>query len=138
MAFVALLLIAALMMRLFPYIEAWQRVKRLPTIHDPHVFIQEFEPEGKTSVELQIYTPGLGMDGGRLIRSPLLPYTELTTQSIVQQKCTTTYSTRQRDTSGIAGRYLNIDRFWNVFWVEIDICGERTAFYGPYRVSALL
>jgi len=114
---------------------AYLLVRTLPTVQDPVIFTREFNPDGKKTEDLAISTPGLGFDGGRVVISPLFPYTELRTRYVISAICRGQYKYgKQVVDLSQEGRYINTDSFWNVFWVELGRCGEHTKFFGPYRV----
>lgn len=61
------------------------------------------------------------LPSGRNLGSSLFPYITATTIAIDSRNC--------------PRRYINVDPLWNVFWVEVAQCGEKTKFYGPYRTE---
>ncbi len=117
----------------FLFLNSYLKVRSLTGINNPKLFIEQFDPTGKEAVEFEI----VGLEG-RTIISPLFPYKELTTQTIKETYPHVTYSQdTETDLTG-EGRWMNLDPFWNVFWVEISPAGkayERSKFYGPYRIE---
>jgi len=94
------------------------KVRLLTKVSDPIGFTKNFDIIGKQSTRLPIKSRGFFWPSGRVITSPYFPHKELSTISIEAYKC--------------PRRYLNIDKFWNIFWVEIVECGEHTKLFGPY------
>ena len=89
-------------------------LKSFPTIDNPVTFTKNYEPDSNL-----LYKHKIGGLEGRVINSPYFPYTQLTTRWVEERKC--------------PKRYYSVDTFWNIIWVEIVNCGERTKFYGPFR-----
>lgn len=112
-------------------LQAYLTVRTLPAIADPVRFAEELEPTRQEPVNL-----GVGGIEGRVIRSPFFPGRKLTTTSIVAAKCLFQYSEGKEANLSLEGRYLNVDPFWKIFWVEVARCGERTQFFGPYRLQS--
>ena len=98
----------------------------LPAVTNPEAYTKEFDPKRQSPVELEVKSQGFT---GRVVRSSLFPHADLETRQI----------TNMVDSKSIYGtcqeRYFNRDPYWKVFWVEVATCGERTKFYGPYRVA---
>ena len=109
----------------------YQEIGTLPLVEDPIVFTREFEPNSKISVHLKIKSKGFT---GRSISSPFYPHKKLKTTPITGLGgCHYVYSKGEESLISREGRYINVDPFWKVFWVEIARCGEHTMFFGPYR-----
>ena len=96
------------------------KIQAIPRIEDPSSFTRDFDPAGKTSTNFEIKSKGFS---GRVVRSPYFPNKELETTTVEAYKC--------------PKRYVNTDKFWKIFWVEIANCEERTEFFGPYRFSGV-
>lgn len=94
---------------------------RLPLEYSPIEFGRNFDPKDRSSVELHSTSIGIIFPSGRNLGSSLFPYITLTTIAIDSRNC--------------PRRYINVDPLWNVFWVEVAQCGEKTKFYGPYRTG---
>ncbi len=105
---------------------SWQNNK-LPLEKDATRFAIEHNPGKHEAVNLRISQRGLGFGGGRVIKSPLFPYSEIETTQVLTLAESRRYSRCEE-------RYLNIDHFWKIFWVEIVACGENTKFFGPYKL----
>lgn len=112
------------------FLRTYLKVRTLPTLQDPVKFTREFNPAGKETTKLEIS----GWEG-RIIRSSLFPYTTLKTTQIIQGTCEGRYQDGKEINLSQEGRYLNIDSFWKVSWVEVAMCGEHTKFFGPYKMA---
>jgi hypothetical protein len=115
------------------YKDAAEKVRALMSVKDPKTFTKEFNPNGQTSVRLEVGSGFLGQD--RVILSPFFPHKELITVQVTPGECHFKYIGDKEINLSTEGRYLNTDPFWNVFWVEISKCYETTKFFGPYRLS---
>ena len=104
------------------------QVRALPLTGNPKSFVESFNPEGQEPVSLEV-----GGLEGRVIHSPFLPYVKLKTQSIINSEVILTYNNGEEINKSTEGRYLNMDPFWNIYWVEISRFPEKTKFYGPFR-----
>ncbi len=109
------------------------RIQSLPVVVDPRAFAADFDNKDKTPVKLEVDSVGFFPPRG-IKRSPYFPYRKLEIISITPSEvCQTVITPKQKITSG-ERRYIEIDRLWGTFWVEIAKCGSRSEDYGPYRL----
>jgi hypothetical protein len=115
------------------FLRTYLEISQLPLVADPVEFTKRYDYRGKPSTE------SLGLNialKGRELLSPYFPHWIINTTYMSDDIC------RHIVTNGGVSvvlreeRWLNVDPFWNVFWVEIGKCGEHTMFFGPYRLHA--
>lgn len=119
------------------HLQARSQVNNVSFIDDPKKFVKEFNPEGKNPVQLEIFSAHVFWGGGRLIKSPLHPYTKLETVEVIHGECYSRSENGRVSNLSREGRNIDLDPFWKVFWVEIIQCGVNTRFFGPYRYTAI-
>jgi hypothetical protein len=120
------------------FLGTYIKISALPIVTDPVEFTKQYDYEGKP------FTEYLGVNialKGRELLSPYFPYRLLDGTYMSDGKCRHIIN----NNDGVLvvlreERWLNIDPFWNVFWVEIEKCGEHIGpnmFFGPYRIRAI-
>jgi hypothetical protein len=135
-SFIALVVFIKCSFVLWSYLQSYSLVNNLELIKDPETFTKDFKPAGEHNVKLESYSAQWGFfGGGRLIKSPLPPNRGLETLKIIQGRCSYTYTKDNKFIFSTESRYLHIDQFWKVFWVEIAKCDEGGRFFGPYRFA---
>ena len=105
------------------------RFARCPLLRTRSAFTRHFDPRGQPSTHLNI-----GGIEGRIVASPLFPYATLDTSEVVEGSCEWLSERGHNVNLSTEARYINRDRFWNVFWVEVYTCPAPTRFFGPFRL----
>src|SRR6266542_7170818 len=119
---------------LFPVFRTYQSIQTLPEYRDPVAFTTSFASSNTQTTELQRKCKtGFFYCREQYISSPLYPHKELKMTIISIPTCHFEYETGKQTNLSTEGRYLYADFFWNVFWIEIDRCGEKSKFFGPFR-----
>ena len=114
----------------------YREVAALPKFAAPEMFAREFNPtDGKPADNIGWHCNLflLNCHKESVISSPLFPHRILKSTEIDPGSCSFRYRNNEEANLSREGRYLHIDPFWRVFWVEITQCREKTRFYGPYR-----
>jgi hypothetical protein len=73
---------------------------------------------------------------GRTLLSPYFPHWIIDTTYMSDGRCRHIIDNDSTQIVLREERYLSIDPFWNVFWIEIDQCNpaKPTRVFGPYRI----
>jgi hypothetical protein len=114
-------------------ITTWLSLKNLVIVEDPMNFALNFDPANEATAQLKV-----GGLEGRVIHSPYYPYKTLETKVIQNSYPHLQYDKNKEIDLSEKGVWINIDPFWNVFWVELKPEGQAYApvqFYGPYKLS---
>jgi hypothetical protein len=136
---VGMYLTTSLRNKLLPIFRTYKYTQTLPDYQDPKAFTINFDPSNKKTIELQRECKtGFFYCKEDYISSPLYPHKELEMVYISIPICHYQYENDKRTNLSTEGRYLYADLFWNVFWIEIARCGEKSRFFGPYRSSIKL
>jgi|SRR5918992_654615 hypothetical protein len=109
------------------------KISTLPIVADPVEFTKQYDYTGRP------FTEHLGLNialKGRELLSPYFPYRLLDGTYMSESRCRHIINNNGAPVVLEEERWLSVDPFWNVFWVEIVKCGEHTMFFGPYRIRA--
>jgi hypothetical protein len=115
------------------FLRTYLEILKLPIVADPVEFAQRYDYKGKPSTE------SLGLNialKGRELLSPYFPYRIIDSTYMSDGKCRHIINNNYGVPVVLREeRWINVDPFWSVFWVEIEKCGEHTMFFGPYRLE---
>ncbi|OGY18065.1 MAG: hypothetical protein A3F04_02105 [Candidatus Chisholmbacteria bacterium RIFCSPHIGHO2_12_FULL_49_9] len=114
------------------------RIVRLQAVHDPGGFAEGFVTEGREPADLGYRCKFLSLvcKGDReYLASTFFPYVGLKRIPVVGEgACNYQHSAGKTELVSGQRRSLRIDGLWSVFWIQVEECGERTEFFGPYRL----
>jgi hypothetical protein len=119
------------------FLGTYIKISTLPIVTDQVEFTKQYDHKGKP------FTEYLGVNialKGRELLSPYFPYRLLDTTYMSDGRCRHIINKDGVPVVLSEERYLNVDPFWNVFWVEIGQCSEPvepSKFFGPYRIRTI-